>query len=216
MFHPSDRVLVAILKSRRDFQIARDEGWYRIPQRTAPLSTTEALVLAFYFPRVFEEEKWAIHWYAPIRGHELVRRRHLLPDEPDHPRAGDPYYKLQLGPLIRLEHPIRSLRWRRITFIETSWDRFVAAEEINDLYSSAADGLFVTLKEAGFWPEREFEVREEGAEYVVDLASPCRDGVVAIDVTGRATPPGALHRPDLGRVRRVVRDLGGEQPDPLE
>jgi hypothetical protein len=29
------------------------------------------------------------------------------------------YHKLQLGPLIELEPSIYSLRWRRITFIET-------------------------------------------------------------------------------------------------
>jgi hypothetical protein len=212
MFHPSDRVLVAIVKRRRDLQIARDEGWYRIPERTAPLSTTEALVLAFYFPRVFEEEKWAIHWYAPIRGHELVRRRDLLPAEADHPAADEPYYKLQLGPLLRLERPIPSLRWRRITFIETSWDRFVAAQEINDLYASAADGFFVTLKEAGFWPERDLEVREGGVTYTVDLAIPCREGTVAIAISDRPAPPAALRAPGLETVRRAVEGLGGERP----
>jgi hypothetical protein len=66
---------------------------------------------------------------CPIRGHELVRRRDLLPDEPDHPRADEGYYKLQLGPLKQLELPIYSLRWRRITFIEISWDRFTAATD---------------------------------------------------------------------------------------
>jgi hypothetical protein len=117
MHYAEDRVLVALLNNRRDFEIARDEGWYRIPLKHAPPSTTEAVVLAFYFTRAFGEEKWAIHWYAPVRGHELVRRRDLLPIEPDHPHADAPYYKLQLGPLIRLEQPIYSLRWRRITFI---------------------------------------------------------------------------------------------------
>jgi hypothetical protein len=132
MFHSSDRVLVAILNKRRDFEIARDRGWHRIPLRMAPPSVTEAAVLAFYFTRAFDEERWAIHWYAAVCGHELVRRRDLLPGEADHPGADEPYYKLQLGPLLRLERPIPSLRWRRITFIETSWDRFLAAEEINE------------------------------------------------------------------------------------
>jgi hypothetical protein len=119
MFHSSDRVLVAIMNNRRDFEVARDEGWYRIPQKHAPQSTTEAAALAFYFTKAFgEEDKWSIRWYAPVRGHELVRRRDLFPDEPDHPRAGEAYFKLQLGPLMQLELPIYSLRWRRVTFIE--------------------------------------------------------------------------------------------------
>jgi hypothetical protein len=36
-------------------------------------------------------------YYAPIQGHELVTRRDLIPSEPDHPHAGQWYYKLQLG-----------------------------------------------------------------------------------------------------------------------
>ena len=212
MFHPADRVLVAIMNNQRDFEIARDEGWYRIPQAHAPHSTTEAAVLAFYFTKAFGDEKWSIQWYAPVRGHELSRRRDLFPSEPDHPRADEPYYKLQLGPLMSLEQPIPSLRWRRINFIETSWDRFTAAEEINDLYASGADGLYVTLKDYGLFPEREFGVREGRVEYIVDLAIPCREGTVAISVTERTAPPGALHNPDVEAVRRAVDGLGGSTP----
>jgi hypothetical protein len=212
MFHASDRVLVAIMNNPRDFEIARDEGWYRVPARHAPQSTTEAAVLALYFTKAFDDEKWSIRWYGAVRGHELARRRDLFPGEPDHPRADEPYYKLQLGPLIELELPIYSLRWRRITFIETSWDRFSAAEEINDLYASGADGLFVTLKEEGFWPEREFEIREGGAAYTVDLAIPCREGTVAVAITERPAPSTALRQPDVAAVRQAVEQLGGQSP----
>jgi hypothetical protein len=216
VFHSSDRVLVAIMNNWRDFEVARDEGWYRIPQRHAPPSATEAAALAFYFTKAFgEEDKWSIRWYAPVRGHELVRRRDLFPGDPDHPRAAESYYKLQLGPLMELELPIYSLRWRRVTFIETSWDRFTAAEEINDLYASGADGLFVTLKDEGFWPEREFEIREGRAVYTVDLAIPCQEGIVAIAVGDRPAPAGALRDPGLEAVRRAVARLGGEQEGSL-
>ena len=212
MFHSSDRVLVAIMNDRRAFEIARDEGWYRIPQKYAPQSTTEAAVLAFYFTKAFGDEKWSVRWYAPVRGHELARRRDLLPDQPDHPHADEVYYKLQLGPLMQLERPILSLRWRRITFIETSWDRFTAAEEVNDLYASGADGLFVTLKEAGFYPEREFLVREGGVKYVADMAIPCHTGTVTIAVGDHPAPPRALRDPGPEAVRRAVEQFGGALP----
>jgi hypothetical protein len=211
-FYPSDRVLVAIMNNRRDFDIAQDEGWYRIPVLYAPESTTEAAVLAFYFTRVFDEEKWAIHWYAPVRGHELVHRHDLFPDEVDHPRVDEMYYKIQIGPLAEMERPIPSLRWRRITFIDTTWDRFTAAEEINDLYISGADGLFVTLKEAGFHPEREYSVREGGVRYQVDVAIPCLNGTVVIAASDRPAPPYALHNPNVDAVRRATQRLGGERP----
>ena len=214
--HPEDRVLVAVLNNRRDFDRVVDQGWYRIPAKYAPPTTGNSEYLAFYFTKAFGEERWAIHWYAPLRGHELLRRRDLLPDEPDHPRANAVYYKLQLGPLIELEFPIYSLRWRRITFIETSYDRFTAAEEINDLYASGADGLFVTLKEEGFWPEREFEIREGDAVYTVDLAVPCRKGTVAIAMGDRPAPLKALREPDLETVRSAVEQLGGQSPTETE
>ena len=50
-----------------------------------------------YSTKVSKDDKWAIHYYAPIEGHELVTRRDLIPSEPDHPRAGNWYYALQLG-----------------------------------------------------------------------------------------------------------------------
>lgn len=211
MFYPSDRVLVGIMNSHRDFARARNEGWYRIPKQHAPESATEAVILAFYFTRAFKDEKWAIHYYAPVEGHELVRRRDLLPGQPDHPRADDAYYKLQLGPLVRLEQPIPSLRWRRITFIESTWDRFLAAEEINDLYATGADGLYVTLKEHALHPEREFIFRESDEAYTVDMALPCRDGTLCITLGDRPGPQGALRDPDADAVRDAVRALGGER-----
>jgi hypothetical protein len=217
--HPEDRVLVAVMNNRGDFDRARDEGWYRIPVKHAPATAKHSDYLAFYFTKAFGEERWAIHWYAPVRGHELLRRRDLLPEEPDHPRADQAYYVMQLGPLERLEPPIISLRWRRIAFIETTWDRFQMAQEINELYASGADGLFVTLKEMGLAPEREFPLCEAGEEYVVDLAIPCREGTVAIVVDDRPGPPGAL-RYDSGDVPpggvdaviQAVERLGGAQP----
>jgi hypothetical protein len=216
--HPEDRVLVAVMNDRRDFDRARDEGWYRVPAKHAPPTAPHSEYLAFYFTKAFGEERWAIHWYAPVRGHELARRRDLLPDEPNHPRADQVYYVLQLGPLERLEPPIISLRWRRITFIETTWDRFQMAQEINELYASGADGLFVTLKDMGLAPERELPLREADVEYVVDLAIPCRGGTVTIVLNDRPGPPGALRlgSEDLSReavkaVLEAVKRLGGVQ-----
>ena len=211
MFYPSDRVLVGIMNSRSDFAIAREERWYRIPKRHAPASTTEAVVLAFYFTKAFGEEKWAIHYYAPVEGHELVRRRDLMPHQPDHPHADDPYYKLQLGRMMKRDEPIPSLRWRRLTFIESTWDRFVAAEEVNDLYATGDDGLYVTLKDENLHPEREFLFREGGTEYVVDMVIPCRQGTVCIAMGDRPAPEGALRDPEVDAVREAVEALGGER-----
>ena len=45
----------------------------------------------YYLTKPFGEDVFSIRWYAQVRGHELVARRDLLPDEPDHPRAEQRY-----------------------------------------------------------------------------------------------------------------------------
>jgi hypothetical protein len=182
--HPEDRVLVAVMNRPQDLQIARDEGWYRVPGETAPRGVFSEYV-AFYFTAAFEEQRYAVHYYARRLGHELVTRRDLLPDEANHPRAEERYYKLQLGTLQKREPPIVSLRWRRISFIHTTWDRFQAAEEINDLFVEGdqfVDRLYHALREDGLRPERTYPVREANVEYVARLAVPCREGVLGIEI----------------------------------
>lgn len=176
--YPEDRVLIAYVPHPADFEIARTEGWYRIPQEHAPKGVY-AEYFAFYFGRRFGPQKWAIHYYARQKGFELVKRIDLLPDQPDHPRAQEPYYKIILGPVEQLAEPIVSLRWRRITFMHTTWDRFQEAREINDLLLDGGeyvDRLFATLKERGIQAELNFKVEESGAEYVVPLAVFTREG----------------------------------------
>jgi hypothetical protein len=206
--HPEDRVLVAVMTRPQDLEIACHQHWYRVPERYAPRGIYFEYV-AFYLTAAFGDERWSIPYYACCLGHELAARRDLLPGEPDHPRAGEPYYKLQLGSLQRREPPIPSHRWRRITFIHTTWDRFEAAREINDLFAEGGefvDRIYHALRDAGLAPERRYPVREAGAEYVLDLAVPCRQGVVAVEIGELESDlPGAL-RFSLEQVRE---DPGG-------
>jgi hypothetical protein len=225
--YPEDRVLVAVMNRLSDFEIARDQAWYRVPAQKV-LRGVSFEYVAFYFTAAFADHKYAVHYYARRLGHELVTRRELLPDEPDHPRAGERYYKLQLGPLQKREPPIVSLRWRRISFIHTTWDRFQAAEEINDLFAEGeefVDRLYHALREEGLVPERQYPLREAGVAYVADLAVPCREGVLGIDVSdtgsGEAgvlhfTPEAAMADPVgcLRAVRTEVERRGGVLPFP--
>ena len=227
--HAEDRVLVAVMNRRRDLKMAQEQGWYRMPEATASRGAFFEYV-AFYFTSVFGELAWGIHYYARNLGHELVTRRDLLPNEPRHPRAAQPYYKLQLGPLTRREPPIVSLRWRRIVFIHTTWDRFEAAHEINDLFAEGGefvDRLYHALREEGLPPERRFSTRELGIDYVADLALPCRQGLVAVEVgetPGATLPPGVLcfdpedvatsHERCMQAIRWEAARLGGMRPYP--
>ena len=193
--HPEDRVLVAVMSRPQDLELARDQGWYRVPEKKAPRGVFFEYV-AFYFTAAFGEQAYAVHYYARRLGHELLTRRDLLPDEPGHRRADEFYYKIQLGPLQRREPPIVSRRWRRVTFIHTTWDRFQAAEEINDLFVEGGefvDRLYHALREEGLTPERRYPVREAGAEYVASLALPCCEGMLGIELSdGEPGLPGSL------------------------
>jgi hypothetical protein len=147
MIEPDARVLVCLINRPRDLEIARWDHWYRIPVKHAPPDYL-ADILAFYLSAPFGDEKWAIHEYAEVRGHELVRRVDLFPSEPNHPRANELYYKMQLGPLQRLSRPIPSLKWRRIAFIQTTGDRFMNALEVSELAEDHTGGdRFVQLME---------------------------------------------------------------------
>jgi hypothetical protein len=126
-------VLVAIINKQRDLDIACDQHWYRIPVKRAPKRGINAPILAFYQTKEFGEQKWSINYYAHTTAWEMVPRNQLLPDEPQHPRAHELYYRVRLGELRRLPHPIISRKWRRVAFIVTHWARLEEAQEISEL-----------------------------------------------------------------------------------
>lgn len=177
----SQRVLVAVMNDPRDLEIARNEGWYRIPLKRAP-RRVGADYLAFYQTKAFGDEGWAVNYYAPTRRYRLVTRAELLPEESDHPRAAEPYYKVEIGPLQRLPRPIPSRRLRRITFISTTLERLLTAEEINDLWDrdSQEERLWQALKREGIEAECQYEVEEGTIRQVLDFAIFCQEGKVAI------------------------------------
>lgn len=125
--------LVVLINNWRDWQRVVDEHWYRLPVRSAPLPAA-ALYLAFYRTRVFGAEAWQVGYYAPVLRYELLRRRAIVPDEPDHPRADELYYRIGLGPPERLARPVPSRRLRRVTFIPTTLERLLTAADVADLW----------------------------------------------------------------------------------
>lgn len=132
MLQPTSLILVCLLPSPRDLEIARLLGWYRIPLRTAP-KVVAVDYLAFYQPSAFGERGGKIEFVAEVRGHELTTRGELLKDEADHPRAREEYYKIQIGALERLKEPIVADKWRRITFLYTTGEYLLNAQTLNDL-----------------------------------------------------------------------------------
>lgn len=132
MLKPTDLILVALLPTPRDLEIARLLGWYRIPLRTAP-KVVAVDYLAFYQPSAFGERSGQIEFIAEVRGHELTTRGELLKNEADHPRAREEYYKIQLGGLEKLREPIKTDKWKRITFLYSTGEYLINAKLLNDL-----------------------------------------------------------------------------------
>ena len=129
---PSSLVLVCLLPTPRDLEIARLLGWYRIPFRTAP-KVVAVDYLAFYQPSAFADRGGQIEFVAQVRGHELTTRGELLKDEADHPRAKEEYYKIQIGGLEKLKEPVKSEKWKRLTFLYTTGEYLLKAKSLNDL-----------------------------------------------------------------------------------
>ena len=168
-------VLVAIVKSREDFVIVREQGWYRIPVRSVQKwlrGRWPPRYLAFYQPKTFGDEAYAVRYYAEVLDVRKVLRRELFPDRPDDPKADWAYYQIRLGPLKELPKPIHSKRFRRIVFIPTTWEKFTRAEEINDLFdeSPLEDQLWSELKRLNIPAERQEHVDVNSRAYFLDFA----------------------------------------------
>ena len=132
--YPEDRVLVGVIRSQRDFRLALDEHWYRIPVARWPRDV-DCEIVAFFLSRAFGTLNGGIRFYADMRGLELTYRRDLLPSEPDHRRADDVYYRVALGPLQEKRPPVLNPGRRRFAFITCTWERFASARVIQDLYA---------------------------------------------------------------------------------
>ncbi|MCO6449833.1 MAG: hypothetical protein J5I90_03490 [Caldilineales bacterium] len=171
--HPDDvwtPVLVAVVNNESDFARARNEHWYRIPVRRAPAQIA-AEYLALYQTAAFGVQGQRINCFAPILRYHLTTRGEILPNQPDHPRAQDAYFKLELGEFQELERPIPSVRQRRITFIYTTLQRLLSAADVADLWlrDTARQKLYAAIRERGLAVECWYPV-EMGDRPEADLA----------------------------------------------
>jgi hypothetical protein len=178
--YPEDRVLVGVINRKRDLEFARDEHWYRIPQERMPRGV-QTEYLAFYLSRAFKEKNGGIYYFAEHKGLELAYRKDLLPKEAKHARADQVYYRVALSDLMEKVPPILNPSKRPIAFIYTTWDRFVHANQIRDLYSAAdyyVDRIYHALRDKGIRPQRIWEAERRDDEYAPGLRILCEQGEV--------------------------------------
>ena len=145
---PTSLVLVALMPTPRDLEIARLLGWYRIPLRSAP-KVVAVDYLAFYQPATFGTRGGQIEFIAQVKGHELTTRAELLKDEAGHPRANEEYFKIQIGALEKLPEPIQTDKWKRLTFLYSTGEYLLNAKILNDLVvqSEERELLWKSLRE---------------------------------------------------------------------
>ncbi len=184
--YPEPDTLVALLKEKRDLSILEEEGWYRIPVKSAPKLLERVKYLAFYQPKTFGEEKWRVQYYGRIKRIDEVKRIELLPHESSHPRRDERYHRIEISDLQALPKPIVSYRGRRIVFIPTTFEKLRAAEELNDLFhdSPLEDDLWLQLKKVQIEAERQYYVQEGGRRYCLDFALLCREGKIDVECDG--------------------------------
>jgi len=188
MLTPASLVLVCLLPTPRDLEIARLLGWYRIPFRSAP-KVIAVDYLAFYQPGSFGDLGGRIEWTAPVRGHELATRAELLRDEPDHPQAHEEYFKVQLGPLEKLNQPILADKWKRLAFLYTTGEYLLKAQTLNDLVvqSDERQLLWQSLRERA----------ENEQSYKTDLPETDIPPEVLIALLGIKEPKGSYEPKEL-------------------
>ena len=107
-----------------------------------------------------------------------MTRSELLPDETDHPRADDYYFRIDIGPLQRLEHPVPAASMRRITFIHTTLHRLLTAKDVRELFyrEDPFEKLWQTLRANRLRPMPNRIVEE----WPVDITLRARGGYLGI------------------------------------
>lgn len=198
-------VLVGVLKNKRDLDILLTENWYRIPKASAP--RRQFNYLAFYQPALFGRRGKRIRYYARVLSYQTIKRRELLPDEPNHPRADDDYFRIRLGKIQKLLRPIRNIIPRRISFGFTTLCRLLKSKDILQLYNIAPTEQIVEdgLKQAGIKAIAQYHVLSgpEGEQalygaskkrYRLDFAVFCKQGAIAIECDNKKAHSGLSQR----------------------
>ena len=182
-------VLVAVMNNKRDFALAEQHNWYRIPVSSAARwlkNSWPPQWIAFYLTKEFGQEAHSVRYFALVREIRKVIRRRLFPWEPENEHSSRTYYQLFFEPLQQLPRPILSRRYRRIVFIPTTWQKFAHALEINDLYegSPLEDRLWAAMKRHQISAEREFFIKVGRQDFALDFAIFCENANIDVETDG--------------------------------
>ena len=175
-------VLVGIVGRKKDLAIVLKKRWYRIPVRHAP--RRRPYFVAFYQTLIFGNEGKAICYYAPVKKISVTTRRKLLPEEKNHPRAGDRYYRLELGAPKKTPRRIKNRSRRRISFGFTMLGKLLKATEVSHLFgiSPIEEIMRRALRRKRIPASHEYCVmHRQRCRYRLDFAIFCKKGKIAVE-----------------------------------
>jgi hypothetical protein len=175
-------VLVGVINRKKDLEIAFNQHWYRMPFKHAPKRNAD--FLALYQTRKFGKDGKSINYYATILGSSVVYRRELLCEEIDHPRADEPYCRLDLGDLRPTPRRIENRSRRRVVFGFTTLEKLFSAEEVSQLFDiyPIEDIMREALAESGIEALHEYCLMESRrCRYRLDFAIFCRGGKIDLE-----------------------------------
>lgn len=177
----------------KDWIIATDALWYRIPKDNAPKIIKEqtAEYIGFYFPSNFGEAmKWKVTHYGKIKSITEVNRKELFPEEPINSKSAIQYYKITFEVLLLLPIPFQSRRGHRVIFVSTTKEKFFSGKtDFNLMFhnSSHEKEMEKIMDAMSIEYEREWrEYVDRQKFYYLDFAVWCKKGVIDIECDGDA------------------------------
>mgnify|MGYP001025801509 CR=1 FL=1 len=221
--------LVVLMNNKVDFEIAKQEGWYRIPVRHAPpiIKQQKLKFIAFYFTKAFGKEKYQIKWFAEVNNIQQVKRTDLFPNEAPNKKTKKQYYKISFSTPKVLYRPIVSIRPRRLLFVPTTSYKLFNALEFNDIFNSnlLEEKMWKAFLKHQIYVERQFrvDVNHYGSKsHHLDFAIFCKNKNIGIDCV---SPREKSHFTDeevamLQKTRDALENIGWTMlyltPDQIE
>jgi very-short-patch-repair endonuclease len=178
-------VLIAIMNAKADFEILREQLWYRVPADSRPRPWPPEW-LAVYHTKVFGADAYTVQHYGRVKRIDRAPRREIFPAEPLNLKSDREYFLIHLHTLERLPTPIVSPRPRRNPFIPTTWRKFKEAGQINDLFdeSPLEDRLWEEFQARRIPAERQWQVEFQDKRYYLDFALFCNKGKIDVETDG--------------------------------
>ena len=176
------RVLVAVIRRKKDLGILLNERWYRVPVSKLPCRRFNWI--AFYQTSALGNEGKLVKYYARVKRRPKYLRRDLLPDEMNHPKADARYYKFHLSKIRHLKHPLKNKTSMRVTFGFTTLPRILKFRSLSGLFGiRPLERIFRKMLKKNDIPFiAEYPIKSRNhTRYRLDVAIFCKNGKIDIE-----------------------------------